>query len=189
VRDSPTRRQDESGSAIVEFALVVPLLFALLFGMFSGGLAYNRKLALTNGVREGSRYGATLAVAQARTQSSPACTLVSDLDCWLTQLATVTQQAAEGELGSSVNARQVCIAYVYPNGAAPQDGNRRLMRTATGDAFVSGATATCFADSRPAGERRVQVSGQRDGRLELLVTSTALTLRSRSVTRFEAAAS
>lgn len=187
-------KADERGAAIVELAIVVPLLFALIFGMFSGGLAYNRKLTLTNAVREGSRYGATLAVAQARTQPTPACTLASDMQCWLDQVADITQQAAEGELGSSASAREICVAYVHPDGvtASADDKNHKLLRTFSApDAFSTdpgSATPanTCFLDGRPDGERRVQVTAQRDGKLEYLVSSSNLTLSSKSVTRFEA---
>ena len=44
----------------------------LLLGMVTAGLAYNKKLAITNGVREGSRYGATLSVASSLCSSGPA---------------------------------------------------------------------------------------------------------------------
>jgi len=172
---------DEGGAAIVEFALVMPLLLVLVFGMLSGGISYNRKLALTNAVREGSRYGSTLAVAQAP-PLTPAC--ANQIDCWLAQLATITVQAAEGELGSSVSARQVCVAYVYPNGVTANDKSRKLLRTAAAaDTITDG---TCFSDGRGNAERRVQVSAQRDGKLELVLQSTDLKLTSQSVTRFEA---
>ena len=48
----------EEGTAAIEFALVVPLLFTLLFGMITTGLAYSDHLSATNAVREGARYGA-----------------------------------------------------------------------------------------------------------------------------------
>lgn len=171
---------DEGGAAIVEFALVTPLLLVLVFGMLSGGLSYNRKLALTNAVREGSRYGSTLAVAQAP-PLTPTC--ANQIDCWLAQVATITVQAAEGELGSSVAARQVCVAYVHPT------DSRKLVRTsAATDTVTPGGK--CFDDGRgPNTELRVQVSAQRDGKLELLLRSKNLTLTSQSVTRFEAIAS
>src|SRR5262249_39087816 len=148
--------------------------------IFSGGLAYNRKLAVTNGVREGSRYGATLPVA-----SAPSCFASTQLECWLAQVATVTQSASEGELGSSVAARQICIAYVYPNGTTANDKTWKLTRPSSGDAFSSG---TCFADGRSDDtERRVQVSASRDGQITWAFGSTNLTLKSQSVTKFEAA--
>lgn len=166
----------------------MPLLLALVFGMLSGGLSYNRKLALTNGVREGSRYGSTLAVAQARAQTSPACTLAEDIDCWLSQVLKITEQAAEGEVGTSVSARRICVAYVHPAGSIPADSTRSRLRTSAAT-DVTTVGGTCYDDGRPPAERRVQVSAQRDGKLELILTSTALTLSSRSVTRFEATTS
>ena len=177
---APSKRTARSrGAAIIEFAIVAPLLFMLLMGTVTGGIALNDRMAVTNGVREGSRYGATLAVAAA------GCTSGSQLDCWLAQVASVAEQASEGELGSTVTSRQLCVAYVHPSGTAAVDSTRRLLRTAGGDVY---SNATCFADDRPNGERRVQVTGQRDGELQWVLGTTNLTLTGRSVTRFEATA-
>jgi hypothetical protein len=44
----------------VEFALVLPLLVMLMLGIVTFGHAFDDKLSLTNGVREGSRFGASL---------------------------------------------------------------------------------------------------------------------------------
>jgi Flp pilus assembly protein TadG len=53
------RARDERGAVAVEFAILVPLLFALLFGIITAGIGYNNTLGLADGVREGSRFGAT----------------------------------------------------------------------------------------------------------------------------------
>lgn len=58
MRRSGTKR--EGGASLVEFALIAPLLFALIFGMLTGGLALSRKNSMTNAVREAARFGATL---------------------------------------------------------------------------------------------------------------------------------
>jgi len=160
-------------------------LLALIFGMFSGGIAYNRKLVLTNAVREGSRYGATLPVAAAPALT-PACT--DQIDCWLAQVATVTKQAAEGELGNSVAGWKVCVAYVYPDGTDTNDKTRSRLLTPSGLGAPTPA-GTCFpsSDGRPTGERRVQVTAERPDKLQYLVSTTNLTLFSQAVTRFEAA--
>jgi len=50
------RVQRTRGSAIVEAALTLPLLFALLFSVFEFGRAYNIYHVLTNAAREGVRY-------------------------------------------------------------------------------------------------------------------------------------
>lgn len=47
------RRQ--RGAALVEFAIVMPLLFTLLFGIVDFGLTFNDSLSLRQGVREGAR--------------------------------------------------------------------------------------------------------------------------------------
>jgi Flp pilus assembly protein TadG len=174
------RTRGEDGVALVEFALVFPVLMMLLLGMITGGFAYNQKLAITNGVREGSRYGATLPV------SSSSCASGSGtLDCWLKQVADVTQSASEGELNSTVTALNICVAYVYPAGVSgSNDVTRSLTRTGAGDSF---ANAWCYDDGRPGGERRVQVTGSRQGKIEFLVATMTPTLTSQSVTRFEAA--
>jgi len=44
----------------VEFALVLPMLVVLMFGMVWTGLAYSDHLSVTNAVREGARYGAAI---------------------------------------------------------------------------------------------------------------------------------
>jgi hypothetical protein len=55
-----TRTRQERGAAAVEFALVLPLLVVLMFGMVWTGLAYSDHLSVTNAVREGARYGAAI---------------------------------------------------------------------------------------------------------------------------------
>ncbi len=52
-------RQDR-GAAVVEFALVVPFFFLLVWGGLVFSRAYQRLNVLTASLREGARYGATL---------------------------------------------------------------------------------------------------------------------------------
>jgi Flp pilus assembly protein TadG len=47
--------RDERGAAMVELALVLPLLIMLVMGIISFGRAYNSKVELTGAVREGAR--------------------------------------------------------------------------------------------------------------------------------------
>jgi Flp pilus assembly pilin Flp len=53
------QRSRERGAVAVEFALVLPLLMALLVGIVTTGLGYNNVLGVADGVREGARFGAT----------------------------------------------------------------------------------------------------------------------------------
>ena len=58
------RQRDERGASVVEFALVVPFLLTLLFGLITTGLTLSDHLAATNATREGSRYGAATDISQ-----------------------------------------------------------------------------------------------------------------------------
>jgi len=49
--------QNESGAAAVEFALVLPILVMLLFGIIQFGTAFNQKQGLHAAAREGARVG------------------------------------------------------------------------------------------------------------------------------------
>jgi hypothetical protein len=173
------RFRGDDGAVLVEFALTLPILVMLLLGMFTGGYAYNQKLAITNGVREGSRFGATLPVASSTCGSGS-----GTLDCWLSQVADVTQSASEGDLVSSAPGLSICVAYVYPAGTSSNDETKSLVRTSGGDSITAGTG--CFTDSRPNGERRVQVTASRQGKIEYLISKATPTLSSQSVTKFEA---
>jgi Flp pilus assembly protein TadG len=54
---TPRRRHDEKGATAVEFALLAPLFFMLLFGIISFGLVFAQQLGLSNGARQGARTG------------------------------------------------------------------------------------------------------------------------------------
>jgi Flp pilus assembly protein TadG len=50
------RRRDQRGAALVEFALVLPVLALFLFGVVDLGRAYRLKTQLANAAREGAAY-------------------------------------------------------------------------------------------------------------------------------------
>jgi Flp pilus assembly pilin Flp len=52
--------RNEDGAAVVEFALVAPLLILLLFGIMDFGRAFYTVNNIISAVREGARYGAIL---------------------------------------------------------------------------------------------------------------------------------
>jgi Flp pilus assembly protein TadG len=51
------KRRHEAGAAAVEFAIVLPLLVLLLFGIVEFGLLLYNQQVITNASREGARYG------------------------------------------------------------------------------------------------------------------------------------
>ena len=61
-------RRDDDGAAAVEFALVLPILVLLLFGIIQFGIVYDAQLTITHAAREGVRraaVGGNLAAVQA----------------------------------------------------------------------------------------------------------------------------
>jgi Flp pilus assembly protein TadG len=54
----PKKLRDSDGQTMVEFALVLPLLAVLLFGVIQFGIVFNHYLDLTDAVRAGARQAA-----------------------------------------------------------------------------------------------------------------------------------
>lgn len=138
----------------------------LLLGMFTGGLAYSRRLAVTQATREAARYGATLPLA---TEST--------LDLWLQRVSDIAVASSDDELAPTAPGMQVCVAYM-PNSGTP----RRILRTGASTFF---SDQECFTDGRT-GESRVQVIAQRTTTFETLVWSNDINVRAQAVSRFEA---
>lgn len=165
-----SRARRDKGVALVEFALILPLFMMLMLGMFTGGIAYNRKLAMTNASREAARFGATLSVAGA-----------GGMTAWLDRVAEVAVGSAEGEMDVGVPGRSVCVAYVHPSGTPAVS---RRMQTGSGAAVYS--AQSCYTDGQTASVPRVQVVLGRTSTMQAMVFSRELNLVSRTVVRFEA---
>lgn len=97
-------RVGESGAAAVEFALVLPLVVMLLFGMISTGLVYNDKLSIANAAREGARIGSALDYS-----ASPSN--------WITSVQQRVQQVYYNSAGTLATA-QICVQLRQWNGTA-----------------------------------------------------------------------
>lgn len=86
----------------MEFALPLPLVFALFLGIFSGGATYFRKISVADGVREGGRYGASLVVA----------TAPGGAIAWENQV----KQRVVDLSGQELSVADVCAKLVFPSG-------------------------------------------------------------------------
>ena len=161
----------ESGAALVEMALVLPLLVMLLMGIVSAGIAYNHQLSLTHAAREAGRHAATLPV-----------TNFGSMDAWLDAVAQRALDDGVGTLDPSVPGFFVCVAFVHPNGTTSLDSTR----SRTGGTTGTYGSSACFTDGRPNDERRVQVRVGRDVDFNAVVFETTINLDSEAVSRFEA---
>lgn len=174
MRGEETRQR---GAALVEFAVLLPLLLMLLLGIVSVGIAYNHQISLTHAAREAGRFAATLPVSNFNTEADP-------LEAWLDAVAAQTVENATGSLDASTPGLVVCVAYVHPNGTLATDVTASRVDTA---GTVTYPSAPCFSDGRPDGERRVQVHVERDAEFNVVAFSRTVTLQSDAVSRFEAA--
>src|SRR3954451_25079589 len=52
------REQKEKGQALVEFAVILPVLLMVLWGIFQFGIAFNDYIQVTSAAREGARKAA-----------------------------------------------------------------------------------------------------------------------------------
>lgn len=92
-----TRRRGARGAAAVEFALVMPILFLVMFGILQYGLYFNDSLNTRQGVREGARLGVVQSFTETGCSGNElqklACRTVKRIDA-LTGTAYVKVSAA-----------------------------------------------------------------------------------------------
>jgi len=173
VRQRVKKLSSDAGAALIELAMVLPLIVMLILGMVSAGIAFNNQLALTHAAREGGRFAATLPV-----------TNFANMNAWLDAVAIGVVNDSTGSLGPGVPGHFVCVAFVHPVGIAPTDVTSN--RIESGGLPIYDA-ADCFADGLLGSERRVQIAVARDADFNALVFSSTLTLDAKAASRFEAA--
>ncbi len=116
------RRERERGAAAVEFALVVPLLLLLVFGIISYGYMLSFRQAMSQGAAEGARSAAVWASAYAASQDtqrkSAATTSVDEAlkSYGVTCASGATCTTAIAACGT---AKCVTVTVSYPYGTNP----------------------------------------------------------------------
>ncbi|MEX0766975.1 MAG: TadE/TadG family type IV pilus assembly protein [Microthrixaceae bacterium] len=150
---------------LVEFALILPVMMALLLGIFTGGIALNLKTSLTGAAREGSRYGATVPETQ--------CTPISQCSN-LTWAQLVRAQTVANSAGT-LTSDQVCVSLVSGSGSAP----------VAGDSTKTTSGSACFVDNSADTGKRVQVKVTRPAEFNVVFYSQTISLSSTAVSRYE----
>jgi len=87
---SASRRRSERGSAAVEFAILLPLLVLLLFGIIEFSIAYNHEQGLHAAAREGARVASLPQTTQADVIDRVKSSLQGVLNSTDIQNATIT---------------------------------------------------------------------------------------------------
>lgn len=92
----------ERGATLVEAALLLPLLLAVLLGIATGGIAYFRHISVVEAVREGARYATTLQLGAG----------ASPLTTWEEAVRSRVVEASGGTLAPT----DICVTLVLPTG-------------------------------------------------------------------------
>ena len=154
---------------MVEFALILPLVLMLTFGVVTSALAYNHKIDLTHAAREGARYGATLAQLQCSGTPNP---------CGTKTWAQVVQSVVVERAFGAVSAAQVCISLVT--------GNPGTVLASGFSVNSPNADGTCYSDGNADSGKRVQVAITKTGdKIDAILFKLPVTLTSQATAKFE----
>lgn len=97
-------RGRDDGAILVELAFVLPVLLSIVLGSITGGEAYFRKIGVTESVREGARFGASLVLG-------PGPNALADWE------ASVKARVVAAS-GDQLSTADVCAKLVLPIGGA-----------------------------------------------------------------------
>lgn len=151
----------DNGASLVEFALLAPLVFALLLGMFTGGISLSRQNSMANAVREASRLGATLE---------------EDAD-WATAVRSRVEKLAGGDLETG----QICVKLVKKE----SDGTETDRQSTSCSAELTPEEPS--AADVPNGQCIVKVWAGRDSDFNVVFFSRTLQLRTDAINLYERA--
>ncbi|HVL90492.1 MAG TPA: TadE/TadG family type IV pilus assembly protein [Actinomycetota bacterium] len=130
------RRREERGASAVEFALVMTVLFMVLFGVVQFGMAYNRAQGLEAASREGARaasVGATYDEILARVRAAQSMFRPADVQITTTPATNGTQRPCSiAGVGNSVRVEAFVPQMSAYAIAIPLWGKRQIRYTATG---------------------------------------------------------
>jgi len=167
IRRRIAARHGQRGAALVEFALILPILMALLLGITTGGIAVYQKITLAGAAREGTRFGAVLPT----TQCTPATR------CGGSTWAEYVRAEVVANSAGSLTTGQVCVALVSGTGA---------QTVAIGSGFTTaGGTSACAVDGSNTAGRRVQVTVTKPAEIQAIITTQTISLTSTAVSRYE----
>ena len=99
--------RDERGAATVEFALILPLLVLLVFGIVQFSLAYNRQQGLHAAAREGARMASlpSTTADEVEQRVEDALDGMSFESGWTTTITPSAAQPCAGNSGETVVVR------------------------------------------------------------------------------------
>ncbi len=111
---TPDTRKRERGQAMVETAIVIPILLVLMVGIFEVGRAYETWQVLTNAAREGARMSVTPSSVEATTTALIRQYMANgQLSESATAAVVVNKGASINVNGTAVSASAVIVDYPF----------------------------------------------------------------------------
>jgi hypothetical protein len=157
------RHPTELGASAVEFAIILPIVVILTFGLLTGGLMYHQQLSMTHAAREAARFGATYSAG--------------DVEELVQVVADRAEDSAHGVLDPGTDGGGLCVAYV--SGTTTEKTTRgNVVKPASAPA------GRCLADDR-GDEPRVQIVLGRHGDLNVIFARWEVPLRGTALARHE----
>jgi len=170
--NAPRRRTSESGSTIVEFALIFPVLVTMMLGTVTAGLAYNDKLSIANAVRDSARLGSAIDYNTAPTTPTT----------WANSVQLRVQQAYANSAATLPSLSQICVQLLSVTGINPTTTSVLATPASPG---TNCGTAPDTPTSGPIGSCVVQVWVSKPARIQLaLLPDINFTIGARSVSYY-----
>lgn len=164
-RHARGRRAGERGAAIVETAIVFPVIAILLFGMISSGIALDTKQQMTHATREGARYAAVIPSTQPFSSGT-----------WASNVRDMIVERSDGRL----SAADVCVSLVEGSPGAVVSPSTTY--STSGSPCIAGQTFPVVIGDPG---RRVQVTTTKPAEIQLLVQRIDITLQTSATARSE----
>ena len=169
----------QRGAVAVEFAIILPVLLMLLFGITTAGISLSQAIGLSNAVREGSRFGAT--------NHPAAATLPYNNAQWTTWATDTISRVRGTQFDDPSSATAVCVdMYIVGTGTI---AGSQLCNQGSGQVQppLDATSAPSVSTSNiAAGTCVVRVWSARKFSINLVVTPVQAGLVKRSsVARFE----
>jgi len=106
--------RDERAAAMVEFAIVAPLLFMLVFGLIDVGRFMFEYHHVVNGVREGARVGAVLPMTTAAERTASYTTITNHVVATISLRRVDPRWVSVSEVGTPPTRRVRVSVAGYP---------------------------------------------------------------------------
>lgn len=161
-------RRDDRGAALIEFALILPVIAMLLTGTITAGFALNQKQQVTHATREGARYAAAIAPNQGFVSGT-----------WAENVRDLVVERSTGDLTTA----DVCVSLVQGSPAVVVAAASAHSTAPGGQPCIPGQTYPVTASDPGV---RVQVTASRPAEIQLAVLgSFTVTLSSSATAKSE----